>query len=116
VPENDSVLRTAHYTGGPEENRVKNTGEKGLDRERTARNTHSGRLRRRRRILPEYLIPDDARSRREAIAAPIAAPDRRRARIRPAEPGIGLRAQFAPEHFHSRSFTIEMQYLSDVTS
>ena len=40
----DNVLRAAHYTGGPEENWVKNTGEKGLDRERTAQNTNSGRL------------------------------------------------------------------------
>jgi hypothetical protein len=44
VPGNDNVLRTAHYAGGPEENCVKNKGEKGSDGERTAQNTHSGRL------------------------------------------------------------------------
>lgn len=42
VPGNDSALPTAHYTAGPEENRARNTGEKGLDRVRTAQNAHSG--------------------------------------------------------------------------
>ena len=42
--ENDRLLRTAQYTGGPEENAAKNTGEKGPDRQPTAQNTHNGRL------------------------------------------------------------------------
>jgi hypothetical protein len=56
VRENDRLLRTAHYTGGPEENGAKNTGEKGLGREPTAQNTHCGRLRCRKRMLHKYLI------------------------------------------------------------
>jgi hypothetical protein len=38
--ENDNISRTAQYTGGPAENGVKNTVEKGLDRKPTAQNTH----------------------------------------------------------------------------
>ena len=56
---NDSTLPTAHYTAGLEESCVKNTGEKGPGRVRTAQNTHIGRLKRRKRILNEYLIPDE---------------------------------------------------------
>jgi len=44
VRENDRHLRTAQYTGGPEENAAKNTGEKGPDRQPTAQNTHSVEL------------------------------------------------------------------------
>lgn len=55
MPENDSVLRTAHYTGAPEEILARNTGKKGPDRPRTAQNTHIGRLKRQRRTLPKYL-------------------------------------------------------------
>jgi hypothetical protein len=51
VFENDDVLPTAHYAGGPEENSVKNTGEKGRNCARTAQNTHSGRLKRRNALL-----------------------------------------------------------------
>jgi hypothetical protein len=43
-PDYTCLLRTAQYTGGPEENSAKNTEENGLDRQRTAQNTHSGRL------------------------------------------------------------------------
>ena len=53
---NDSVLPTAHYTVGPEQNSVKNTGEKGRKRARTAQNTHNERFKRRKRRLPKYLI------------------------------------------------------------
>jgi integrase len=59
VPENDSILRTAHYTGGPEEDCAKNKGEKGSDGVRTAQNTHIERFKRRKRILPKYLILDE---------------------------------------------------------
>ena len=40
VLENDSPLRTAHYTEGPDENCGENIGEKGPPRVRTAQNTH----------------------------------------------------------------------------
>jgi hypothetical protein len=43
VPGNDSALPTAHYTVGPEGSRIKNKGESGPERVRTAQNTHSGR-------------------------------------------------------------------------
>lgn len=53
MPANDSLLRTAQYTEGPEENGAKNTGEKGSSAVRTAQDTHSGRLKRRTRTLPK---------------------------------------------------------------
>jgi integrase len=59
VPENENILRTAHYTGGPEEDCAKNKGEKGPDGVRTAQNTHIERFKRRKRILPKYLILDE---------------------------------------------------------
>lgn len=52
---NDGTLPTAHYAVGPDDSPVKNIGEKGPDRERTAQNTHIERLRRRKRTLPKYL-------------------------------------------------------------
>ena len=48
VPENESTLRTARYTGGTREDCTKNTGEKGTESVRTAQNTHIGRLKRGR--------------------------------------------------------------------
>ena len=59
MPENESILPTAHYTVGPEGNCIKNMGEKGPGRARTAQNTHSGRLKRRKRTPPKYLIPGE---------------------------------------------------------
>ena len=52
MPVPDRALPTAHYTAGPEENSVKNTGGKGRNRARTAQNTpSSGRLKRRNACL-----------------------------------------------------------------
>jgi hypothetical protein len=55
VPENDSILRTAHYTVAPKEDCAKNKGEKGPDGVRTAQNTHIERFKRQKRTLPKYL-------------------------------------------------------------
>jgi len=44
MPVPDRALPTAHYTVEPGEKSVKNTGEKGRGRARTAQNTSSGRL------------------------------------------------------------------------
>jgi hypothetical protein len=46
VPGNDSTLPTAHYAVGTDENCLKNIGEKGLGRTRTAQNTQTERLER----------------------------------------------------------------------
>jgi integrase len=70
VPENASVLPTAHYTAGPEESCSKKTGEKGPDHVRTAQNTHNGRLRCRKRTLPKYLIPEEKDALFRVIEAP----------------------------------------------
>ena len=56
---NDSTLPTAHYTVGPDENCVENIGKQGPDRTPTAQNTHIGRLKRRKRTLPKYLILEE---------------------------------------------------------
>jgi integrase len=56
---NDSTFPTAQYTVEPADNSVKNMGKDGPGRERTAQNTHSERLKRRKRTLPKYLIPDE---------------------------------------------------------
>lgn len=51
MPVADRALPTAHYTIEPGENSVKNAGEKGRNRARTAQNTSSGRLKRRNACL-----------------------------------------------------------------
>ena len=57
MPENESTLRTARYTGGPEEDCAKNTGENGRGPLRTAQNTHIGRLKRGRGVLGDSVLP-----------------------------------------------------------
>jgi hypothetical protein len=47
MPVPDRALPIAHYTAGPEENSVKNTGGKGRNRARSAQNTPSERLKSR---------------------------------------------------------------------
>ena len=46
MAENGGILPTAHYTVGPEESSIKNTGENGAESAPTAQNTHSERLER----------------------------------------------------------------------
>ena len=59
MPENGTILPTAHYTGEPGEARLENTGEKRSKRARTAQNTHNGRLERPKRRLPKYLVLEE---------------------------------------------------------
>ena len=60
---NDSTLPTAHYTVGPEGDRIKNKGENGPDRVRTAQNTHSGQLNRRKGMKRCCSASNDPRDR-----------------------------------------------------
>lgn len=59
MQQNDLTSPTAHYTGAPENNHVENIGKKHLERPRTAQNTHIERFKRRKRVLPKYLISEE---------------------------------------------------------
>ena len=70
MPQNIGILPTAQYTEAQGAARLKNKGGNGSADARTAQNTHSERLRRRKRQLPKYLISEEKDALFRAIDSP----------------------------------------------